>query len=507
MEYERSLILLLIFVMPLLVLKLYNKLQNSTSTHTKKLPPCPKKLPFLGHLHYLFGDLPHIALQKLSKEYGPLMFLQLGSIPTLVISSANVAREIIKPHDLIFSSRPQLYAGRRLSYDCNDITFAPYGEYWREVRRIVLLEILSVKRVLSFQSTRVEEVELAINSIARCSINPVNLSELTLALTNNVICRVAFGTTFDSIEGINNGKGSKPKAHEILGVTQCLLGEFNVADFYPWLGWLVNKVNGVDSRLKKNIGETDEFFDKIIQGRQETKVNHDTIVDVLLRLQKDPKQAMALTNNQVKGILIDMFVAGTDTSSTTLVWIMTELIKNPSFLKRAQEEVRQVIKGKQRVEESDLPKLSYLKLIIKETLRLHPPAPLLVPRETTEPCKIGDYEIPAKTRVIINAKAITTDPNVWDNPNKFEPERFMNSSIDYKGHDFELIPFGVGRRGCPGINFAILLIEITLANFLYCFDWSLPKGMTRDEIDMSEATGLTTRKKEPLLLIATPTSH
>ncbi|KAK9726675.1 hypothetical protein RND81_05G229800 [Saponaria officinalis] len=483
--------------MPLLLLKLYSKVQ-------KKHPPCPRKLPILGHLHHLVGHLPHIALEKLSKVHGPLMLLQLGSVPTLVISSANVAREIFKPHDLIFSSRPQSYAGKRLTYGCNDITLAPYGEYWREVRKIVILELLSVKRVLSFRSTREEEVELMVNSIVRCSPKPVNLSELTLDLANNVICRVAFGTKYDDIEGCN-GK-VKPKVHEILDVTQSLLGEFNVADFYPWLGWFVNKVNGVDLRLKKNFREIDEFLDKIIEEHREIIVDHETIVDVLLRLQKDPDQTIALTNNQVKAILMDMFVAGTDTSSATLVWIMTELIKNPSIMKRAQDEVRRVVKGKQRVEESDLPKLSYLKLIIKETLRLHPPAPLLVPRETTEPCKIGEYEIPAKTRVFINAKAIATDPNVWDNPNDFEPKRFMDSSIDYKGHDFELIPFGIGRRGCPGINFAILLVEITLANFLYCFDWSLPKGMTTDDIDVVEAIGITMHKKEPLLLLAIPRS-
>lgn len=205
----------------------------------------------------------------------------------------------------------------------------------------------------------------------------------------------------------------------------------------------------------------------------------------------------------------DMFIAGSDTSAATLVWIMTELMRNPSTMRKAQEEVRQVVKGKQRVEESDLSKLQYLKLVLKEALRLHPPVPLLVPRETIAPCTIiGGYEIPAKTRVFVNAKAIAMDPNIWHtiDPNVFEPERFLGSSIDYKGHDFELIPFGVGRRGCPGIHFAVLLVELALANFLYCFDWSLPEDMTRDDIDMGEAIGITTHKKNPLWLSASPRS-
>ncbi|KAK9726678.1 hypothetical protein RND81_05G230000 [Saponaria officinalis] len=289
-----------------------------------------------------------------------------------------------------------------------------------------------------------------------------------LGLTNDVICRISFGTKFDGIEGVNGDV--KSETREILHTMQSLFGMFNVADFYPWLGWMVNKVNGINSRLKKCFREMDEYFDKLIEEHRNIIVDHETLVDVLLRLQKDPNQTIALTNNQVKALLMDMFSAGTDTSSATLVWMMTELMKNPSIMKIAQDEVRQVVKGKQRVEESDLPKLSYLKLIIKETFRLHPPAPLLVPRESVDSRKFGEYEIPTKTRVFVNAKAMSMDANVWDNPDKFDPERFADSSIDYKGHDFELIPFGVGRRGCPEINFAILLIKLAFENLLYYFD-------------------------------------
>ncbi|CAO2824747.1 unnamed protein product [Amaranthus hypochondriacus] len=414
-----------------------------------------------------------------------------------------MAREILKPHDLIFSSRPQLYAAKKLTYNYNNISFAPYGEYWMDVRKIAVSELFSTKRVNSFRTVRSEEVNLVMDSIMRCSSTKkhVNLSELMISLSNNVVCRVAFGMKFDG-----NGK-------EILNRAQCLLGELNIADYYPWFGWVINKFNGVDGRLDRNFRDLDEFYDQVIQQHLDCVIKSEgddqDFVDVLLQIQmNDSGQTIRLNNNQIKGILTDMFIAGTDTSASVLVWAMTELIRNPPLLEKVQQEVRQLVKGKQRVEETDIPQLKYIQLIIKETFRLHPPVPLLVPRETTSPCTIiNGYKIPQKTRVLINAKAIGMDPNIWEcDPNEFNPDRFMGSSIDYKGHDFELIPFGVGRRGCPGLSFGVLLIELALANLLYCFDWSLPCGITKDDVDMEEAIGITTHKNIPLLLFANPRS-
>lgn len=197
-----------------------------------------------------------------------------------------------------------------------------------------------------------------------------------------------------------------------------------------------------------------------------------------------------------------MFIAGTDTSSATLVWTMTELIRNPHAMRRVQEEVRSVCEGKKRVQEKDLPQLVYLKSVVKESLRVHPPAPLSVPRETIEDCKIGDYEIPARTRVYINALAISMDHKSWEIPSEFLPERFLDSSIDFSGQHYEFIPFGVGRRGCPGMNFGVVLIEIALANLLHSYDWELPHGVSREDLDMQEAFGVTMHKKTPLWIVA-----
>ncbi|XVE56690.1 hypothetical protein DITRI_Ditri04bG0030900 [Diplodiscus trichospermus] len=473
--------------------------QQKKNDRARRLPPGPPKLPVIGNLHQL-GDLPHKSIQRLSKIYGSLMFLQLGSVPTLVVSSADAVRAIFKSHDVVFSGRPaDIYVAKKLSYNLNDITFAPYGERWREIRKIATLELLSSKRVQSYRAVREEEVALLLSHVASSS-GPVSLNTLSIRLTTNIVCHVAFGKRYD-----DGGNGGTSRFDALTHETQLLLGKFPISDYFPWLRWL-NKFNGLEARLEKNFRELDKFYDEIIEDHlvhTRPKGNHEEdIVDVLLRIQKDPSQGIALNNQQTKAVLTDVFLAGSDTAASTIVWTFTELIRNPPLMERAQAEVREVAKGREKVEESDLPKLPYLELVIKEALRLHPPAPLSVPRETTEDCMVGDYTIPAKTRVLIDLKSIGTDPKYWEDPNEFRPDRFLNSSVDFKGQHFEFLPFGVGRRGCPGSSFAILIVQLALANLLHRFDWELPDGMSITDVDMEENFGLTMFKKTPLCLVA-----
>ena len=185
-------------------------------------------------------------------------------------------------------------------------------------------------------------------------------------------------------------------------------------------------------------------------------------------------------------------------------WALVELIKNPRILKEAQREVREVFDEEGKVDETGLTKLKYLKLVIKEVLRMHPPAPLLLPRECGQKCEIQGYEIPMNTKVIVNAWAIGRDAKYWNDPETFYPERFVDSSVDFKGVDFEYIPFGAGRRMCPGINFGLANVELPLAMLLYHFDWELPSGMKNEDLDMTETFGITQRRKEDLYLILKP---
>lgn len=201
--------------------------------------------------------------------------------------------------------------------------------------------------------------------------------------------------------------------------------------------------------------------------------------------------------------LQDMLVGGTDTASNVLDWAMAELIRNPRVMKKAQAEVRDALQGKTKIYEADVQGLSYLKLVIKETLRLHPPAPLLLPKECRQQCEIEGYTIPVGTKLIVNAWAINRDPEYWRNGESFEPERFENRSIDFNGTDLNYLPFGAGRRSCPGISFGMATIELPLASLLYHFDWQVPDGMNPEDLDMTDILGATLKRKTCLMLRAT----
>jgi cytochrome P450 len=201
----------------------------------------------------------------------------------------------------------------------------------------------------------------------------------------------------------------------------------------------------------------------------------------------------------------DIYGAGGEGSSSTIIWAIAELVRDPRVMKKVQDEVREIFNTKGIVGEKYIDELEYLKLVVKETLRLHPPAPLLVPRECGQTCEIDGYHIPLNSKVIVNAWAIGRDPKYWNEPERFYPERFIDSSIDYKGTNFEYIPFGAGRRICPGITFGLINVELVLALMLYHFDWRLPNGMKGEDLDMTERFGVTIKRKEDLYLI--PTTH
>ncbi|XP_004304108.1 PREDICTED: cytochrome P450 71D11-like [Fragaria vesca subsp. vesca] len=482
----------------ILLLKIGKRGHNNNSS-ASNLPPGPWKLPIIGNIHQLIGTLPHRGLRDLAKKYGPVMHLRLGEVSTIVVSSAELAKEVMKTHDIIFASRPQVLVTRILYYDSKDIAFAPYGDYWRELRKICTQELLSAKRVQSYRPIREKEVLNLIKWIGSRAGLPINLTQKVLSATYSITSQAAFGIQC---------KDQEEFIYAVKDIIKAVSG-FNVADVFPSFK-LLHRISGVHPKLQRLQKQADRILENIIKEHIQatTTAKSDEaqdLVDVLLKFHETcGGSELSLTTDNIKAVILDIFTAGSETSATTVDWTMSEMIKNPRIMKKAQDEVREVFNRTQQVNETSIREMKYLKLVIQEALRLHPPAPLLLPRECGERCEIDGYEIPVKTKVIVNAWAIGRDPNYWSEPETFNPERFIDSSGEYQGTNFDYIPFGAGRRMCPGILYGLANVELPLAMLLYHFDWSLPNGMNNEDLEMTEEFAAVVQRKQDLLSIPTP---
>ncbi|KAL0385016.1 UNVERIFIED_CONTAM: cytochrome [Sesamum radiatum] len=493
---------LLLLALPIILILYF---QKQRAKHVRNVhPPGPPGLPFIGNLHQFDAQYPHKYLYNLSKQYGPVMSMKLGFRPVLVISSADMVKQILKPHDIVFSGRPRLVSQQRLSYNGLDVTFSSYGDQWREMRKICIIHLFSLKQVhQSFIPVCKDEVSRMIEKIVGdASLSRIaNLNEMVVSFTSNTICRVAFGKRFWDDGAIRS------RFFNLMHETQALAGGFFVEDYLPWLRW-IDKLSGMSGRLEKNFRDLDSFYQELIEEHLDSNRPNSMqgdILDSLLELKRDGSSSVDLTLDHMKALLMNILAGGTDTGSATIVWAMTALMKNPSVRKKAQAEIRQQLAGKKElIDEDDIVKLPYLRAVIKETFRLYPPAPLLAPRETIEKCSINCYEIQRGTLVYINAWAIARDPKIWKNPDEFIPERFLDSEIDVRGHHTEVIPFGIGRRGCPAMLMGMAEVELGLANLLYSFDWKLPPAMKEEDVDFDGLPGLTMHKKSALCVVAKP---
>lgn len=498
-QASHYLCLFLALILPLLLLRL---LRGRRSDSGVRLPPGPWRLPVIGSLHHLVGKpLVHRAFADLARRLdAPLMYLRLGEVPVVVATSRDAAREVLRTNDVTFATRPWSPTMKIMMQDGLGMVFAPYGDHWRQLRKISILELLSARRVQSFRHVREDEVARLVAAVAATAPGqPVNVSHRIAVLVADSAVRAMIGDRFSrrdeflvSLEGLK------------------LVSGFSLGDLFPSSPFM-NFLSGTARRAHANHRKNFELMECAIKQHEERRAQAavngaavqeeaEDLVDVLLRIQKDGGLDMPLTMGIIKAVILDLFSAGSETSATTLNWAMAELMRCPDVMKKAQAELRDSLNGKPKVTEDDLVEMKYLKLIIKETLRLHPAAPLLVPREARESCKILGYDVPKGTTVFVNAWAIGRDPEYWDDAEEFKPERFECGTVDFKGMDFEYIPFGAGRRICPGMVFAQSNIELALAALLYHFDWKLEEGLKPSELDMTEDIGLTVRKKNDLLL-------
>ncbi|KAL4567436.1 hypothetical protein LXL04_023020 [Taraxacum kok-saghyz] len=462
---------------------------------TLKIPPGPRRLPLIGTLHRLIGkDGVHQTLRNLSETYGPAMLLHFGAQPVLVISSTEMAAEVLKTHDQKMCTRPYSKSTNRLSYNYKDIAFAPHNDHWRDMRKVMVSEFLGAKRMRLYNRVMENEMEDMVRSLSSMSSSriTVNLDDMLFNLVNDVVCKVAFGKTYR--ENTFNGKTMK----EIVDESVVMLGG-SFADIFPTFGWIFDRLSGWDRRLEKCVNDFDGFLEMILDDNREGKTNehgNDFVSDC----------SDVLNRDEMKALMMNVYEGAFDTTAITIVWAMSEIVKNPRVMRKLQNEIRSYVGKQSKVRESDITKMAYLKMVVKETLRLHPPAGFLIGRECVSHCQIGGYDILPGTQVMVSTVGIGRDPKIWkESPTEFHPERFENIQVEFGGKHFEMIPFGGGRRACPGYNLAVSTAELTIANLLNVFNWETPDGGKNQDLDMREQGNWLIARKTPLCLV--PIKH
>ncbi|KAL6502678.1 hypothetical protein OROHE_024331 [Orobanche hederae] len=508
--------LLIFFIIPLIFLYLLSRILR------KPYPPGPKGWPVIGNIS-MMDQLTHRGLAKLAKQYGGILHLRMGFLHVVAVSSPDAARQVLQVHDSIFSNRPANIAISYLTYDRADMAFAHYGPFWRQMRKLCVVKLFSRKRAESWDSVR-DEVDRMIRAVEISRGMAVNIGELVFGMTRNIIYRAAFGSSS------HEGQGDFIK---IMQEFSKLFGAFNVADFVPWLDCM--DLQGLNRRLIKARDSLDGFIDSIIDDHVEKNkvlagrpraVDRDMVDELLafysideedeeeakVSKSDDLQNSIKLTRDNIKAIIMnigmgwrkDVMFGGTETVASAIEWAMAELMKSPLDLKRVQQELSDVVGLARKVEEHDIEKLTYFRCCLKEVLRLHPPIPILL-HETAEDATISGYHVPARSRVMINAWAIGRDESAWEDADEFKPSRFLRDGLpDFKGGNFEFIPFGSGRRSCPGMQLGLYALEMSVAHLLHCFKWELPDGAKPSDLDMGDVFGLTAPRAERLVAVPSP---
>ncbi|KAJ0088074.1 hypothetical protein Patl1_32340 [Pistacia atlantica] len=450
----------------------------------RQLPPGPKWWPVVGNIFQL-GLIPHVSFAKLANKHGPIMTLWLGSMCTVVVSSNEVARDMFKNHDVVLAGR-KIYEAMKGEYGTEgSIITSQYGPHWRMLRRLCTTEFFVSSRLDAMRGVR-----------SRCIDRMVQYVEDASSCGNLIFSK-------DLLDP-KSERGANFFYHA--GKVMEFAGKPNVADFLPILRWL--DPQGIRRKTQFHVDRAFEIAGGFIQERTESnkELNKKDFLDVLLEFRGDGlEEPSKFSSRTINVIVFEMFTAGTDTTTSTLEWAMAELLHNPEKLRKVQDELRSTIGPKKKLEEKDIEKLPYLKAVIKETLRLHPPLPFLVPHMAMDSCNMLGYYIPKETQILVNVWAIGRDPKTWKDPLVLKPERFLEKDkADYKGHHFEFIPFGSGRRMCPAMPLASRVLPLALGSLLYSFDWKLADGIKPENMDMSERMGITLRKAVPLKAIPLP---
>ncbi|CAM8895845.1 unnamed protein product [Rhodiola kirilowii] len=477
---------------------------GSNSDRRHRPPPSPPALPIIGHIHHLLSAMAK-SLQTLSNRYGPIMEIKVGAAICYVASDSSVAKQIFKTQELNFSSRPEFGSAEYFKYRGSRFVMAQYGDYWRFMKKLCMTKLLSVPQLQTFIHVREDEVDKLLHSLIEKSKSgePADLSSELTSLTNNVICQMVMGKR---CSGTSNEAAT---IKHLVEQSLVLAGKLTVGDS---LGFL-KRFFGYRKLLESVLERYDTLVEMILKEHEKEMESEDDykhkgnkdLMHILLDTHRDPAAEVKITRVDIKSFLLDLFMAGTDTSSTAMQWAMGELINHPYALSKLKTEIESVVGTGRLMNESDVPNLPYLRAVLRETLRLHPSAPLII-RECAEDCQINGYDLKAKTRMLVNVFAVMRDPKEWKDPDEFVPERFMEESsekigehqMEFKGQNFRYLPFGSGRRGCPGASLAMNIMHLTIGRLVQCFDFEVSGG--GGKVDMTLGNAFAAEMANPLIV-------
>ncbi|KAK9671258.1 hypothetical protein RND81_12G017400 [Saponaria officinalis] len=472
------------------------------------LPPGPKPWPVVGNI-YDIKPVRFRCFHEWAQTYGPIISFWLGSKLNVVVSSAELAKQVLKDNDQTLADRHRSRSTTRFSKNGQDLIWADYGPHYVKVRKACTLELFTQKRLEALRPIREDEVTAMIQSLFLDSTTsenkgkPLKVRRYIGTVSFNNITRLTFGKRFINSKGELDPLGKEFKGILSSGVRSTKTNF--LAEHLPWLRWLLVPLDKEKDEAAIHNARLDRFTREIMEEHAKAKSNNINVakqhfVDALLGL----KDQYDFSEDTMIGLLWDMVIAGMDTVSISVEWALAELIRNPRVQKKAQEELDRVIGQERIMTEEDFSSLPYLQALAKESLRLHPPTPLMLPHKAKAHVKVGGYDIPKGSIVYVNVWALGRDPEVWRDPNEFRPERFFEEDVDMKGHDFRLLPFGAGRRICPGAQLGINLVTSMLGHLLHHFDWNPVVGVKPEEIDMTENPGLVTYMRTPLQALANP---
>ncbi|KAL8260132.1 hypothetical protein R6Q59_028085 [Mikania micrantha] len=476
------------------VLLVLNQTKVFFSKNRENLPPSPTQLPVIGNLHQVDADKPHVSLANLAKTYGPLMSLRFGHQLVVVASSPEAAMQILKTKDHLLSSRVVPASMKQEHLLPHSLMWSECNQTWKTLRALCRIELFSAKALEAQSRLRNKKLHQLLDFLREKQGKVIDIEHVVFVTLFNTLTSIILGKDLlDLNDEHDTCNGLKASLLKVLDLTITL----DLGSFYPILERF--DLHGIRRGAMKEFEKIFPYWEDLIEERR-VQVNSSTWSSNQANSFLDQLLENRFTNNQIHQLITELFIAGTNTTTSTVTWAMSELVRHQEIKSKIEEEIQKEI-NTHEITNTQLSKLNYLQAFIKEAFRLHPPVPLLLPHMAVETCEVMNYKIPKNSKIFVNVWAMGRDPKIWDEPLSFKPERFLDSKHDFKGQDFELIPFGSGRRMCPGLPSGFRSLEFILTSLIREFDWTLPNGDDPLKFDMNEKFGVALKRVVPLKLI------